>query len=412
MKAEIITIGDEILIGQTLDTNSSHIAGELNKLGIEIIQMSTISDEAAHIISSLANAVKRSELVIVTGGLGPTSDDITKKTLCDFFGTTLIRNEVVLANVTQLLGRRGVTMNTNNTCQADVPEACSVLMNKVGTAPGMWFEQDGTILVSLPGVPHEMKHLIDEHVIPRLTSMGVGRTIVHKNIMTYGMPEAHLAELLAGFEAGLPSYIKLAYLPSGVIKLRLTARGVDTAASRAQIEKEVAKLKIIIPDLIYAEDEVLLEQEIGRQLNLKNLTMCTAESCTGGSIARMITSVPGCSGWYKGSVIAYSNEIKTTVLGVDEAIIREKGAVSCECVIAMAEGARRLTGADFSVATTGIAGPDGGTPGKPVGTVWIAVADKNGTIAEKFLYGTDRLLNIRRFSLSALNMLRKQIIRH
>jgi nicotinamide-nucleotide amidase len=412
MKAEIIAIGDEILIGQTVDTNSSYIAGELNKLGIEITNISTISDDALQIMASLDVAVKRSQIVILTGGLGPTSDDITKKTLCDFFGTTLLRSEEVLANVTQLLGRRGVAMNTNNFRQADVPEACSVLMNRVGTAPGMWFEKEGSIVVSLPGVPHEMKYLIDEHVIPRLAEMGVGSTIVHKNIMTYGMPEAHLAELLAEFESGLPSNIKLAYLPSGVIKLRLTARGVDTATSKAQIEREVAKLKIIIPDLIYAEDEVLLEQEIGRLLNIKNLTMCTAESCTGGNIARMITSVPGSSGWYLGSVIAYSNEIKTRVLAVDEAIIRDNGAVSCECVIAMAEGIRMLTGADFSVAITGIAGPDGGTPDKPVGTVWIAVADKNGTIAEKFLYGTDRLLNIRRFSLSALNMLRKQIIRH
>jgi nicotinamide-nucleotide amidase len=300
MKAEIITIGDEILIGQTVDTNSSYIAGELNKLGIEIQYMSTISDDAEQITVSLTIAVKRSELVIITGGLGPTSDDITKKTLCDFFGTTLIRNEEVLANVTQLLGRRGVTLNTNNTCQADVPESCSVLMNRVGTAPGMWFEKDGAIVVSLPGVPHEMKYLIDEHVIPRLTSAGIGSTIVHRNIMTYGMPEAHLAELLSDFEAGLPRFIKLAYLPSGVIKLRLTARGVDVAASRARLEQEVAKLKIIIPDLIYAEDEVLLEQEIGRLLKTKNLTMCTAESCTGGNIARMITSVPGSSGWYKG----------------------------------------------------------------------------------------------------------------
>jgi nicotinamide-nucleotide amidase len=413
MKAEIITIGDEILIGQTVDTNSAYIAGSLNSLGIEITGISTIPDDAGRIINALNEASIRSELIILTGGLGPTSDDITKKTLCEYFSTSLIRDSEVLANISELLGRRKVSLNNNNLAQADVPQSCTVLMNRVGTAPGMWFMKDGTITVSLPGVPYEMKYLIDHQVIPRLKNMSIGSTILHRNIMTYGLPEAHLAEMLTDFEATLPSFVKLAYLPSsGVIKLRLTARGIDVNSSAVQLESEVARLRTIIADVIYAEGEVTLEQEVGRLLSVNNLTMTTAESCTGGNIARMITSVPGSSRWYVGSVVAYSNDIKTGLLGVDKEIIRLYGAVSSECVKAMAEGARLITGASFSIAVTGIAGPDGGTAEKPVGTVWIATSDKNGTLAESFLFGSDRQVNIRRFSLAALNMLRKQIIRH
>jgi len=411
MKAEIITIGDEILIGQTVDTNSSFIAAALSALGIEITGISTSPDEAMRITESLSVSMKRADLVILTGGLGPTSDDITKKTLCDFFNTRLVRNQEVLRHITQMLGRRQVSLNANNIAQADVPESCTVLMNQVGTAPGMWFEKNSKIVVSLPGVPFEMKYLINEHVIPKIKNSGVESTIVHKNVMTYGLPEAHLAELLTGFESELPENIKLAYLPSsGIIKLRLTMRGEDSETATIQIKKQVDKLYSIIPGIIYAEDEVLLEEEIARLLSDNNLTLSLAESCTGGNIARMLTSIPGSSGWFKGSVVAYSNDLKREILGVDDSLLVKNGAVSRECAVEMAENIRRLTGSDFAVSTTGIAGPSGGTPEKPVGTVWIAVSGKNGTVAEKNTYWTDRLINIRRFSLAALGILRKQII--
>jgi nicotinamide-nucleotide amidase len=411
MKAEIIAIGDELLIGQTIDSNSAWIAAELNKIGIEVTGISEIPDDADRIKKLLGNAVKRSELVLLTGGLGPTSDDITKKTLCEFFNTHLVRDEEVLANISALLGRRGVQLNDNNLAQADVPASCTVLMNLMGTAPGMWFEVDGTVVVSMPGVPYEMKYLVQEHLIPRLRKSGVGSSIIHRNVMTYGLPEAHLAELLTQFESELPEGVKLAYLPSsGVIKLRLTARAMDTTRSEEILDQLVARLKTIIPDLIFAEYEVTLEEEVCRLLINKGLTLSLAESCTGGNISRMITSIPGSSGWFTGSVIAYSNKIKENVLGVKSSTIADFGAVSVECASEMAEGIRRLTGSSVSVATTGIAGPSGGTAVKPVGTVCIAVSTSSGTISESSVYGTDRLLNIRRFSLAALNLLRRQII--
>jgi len=411
MKAEIITIGDEILFGQTVDTNSSYIASGLNKLGVEITGICAVPDSANRIADMLSIALKRAELVVLTGGLGPTSDDITKMALCSFFKTKLVRNKEVLENISELLGRRDVTLNANNLAQADVPESCTVLMNKVGTAPGMWFEFDGKIVVSLPGVPFEMKHLINVQVIPALKNLGVGSAIIHKNIMTYGLPEAHLAEKLMGFEAGLPEEIKLAYLPSsGVIKLRLTARGSDTERLRDKINFQVKELYSIIPELIYGEDELSLEEEIARLLVEKNLTLSIAESCTGGNIARILTSIPGSSKWFLGSIVAYSNNLKKEILRVNEDIINTHGAVSRECAVAMAENTRMITRSDYSIATTGIAGPDGGTIEKPLGTIWIAISDKKGTFAVRNVYGTDRLINIRRFSLSALGMLRKQII--
>lgn len=411
MKAEIIAIGDELLIGQTIDSNSAWIAAELNKIGIEVTGISEIPDDADRIKKLLGNAVKRSGLVLLTGGLGPTSDDITKKTLCEFFNTQLVRDEEVLANISALLGRRGVPLNDNNLAQADVPASCTVLMNLMGTAPGMWFEVDGTIVVSMPGVPYEMKYLVMEHVLPRLRKSGVGSSIIHRNVMTYGIPEAHLAELLVQFESELPQGVKLAYLPSlGVIKLRLTARAIDTTRSEVILDHQVDRLKTIIPGLIFAEHEVTLEEEVCRLLLSKGLTLSLAESCTGGNISRMITSIPGSSGWFTGGVIAYSNEIKEKILGVKSSTIADFGAVSVECASEMAEGVSRLTGSSVSVATTGIAGPTGGTDTKPVGTVCIAVTTPSGTISESYVYGTDRLLNIRRFSLAALNLLRIQII--
>ncbi|MBE0674468.1 MAG: competence/damage-inducible protein A [Bacteroidales bacterium] len=412
MKAEIIAIGDEILIGQTVDTNSAWIASELNKSGIEITGIAAIPDVADRIVKSLAAAIRRSNLVLVTGGLGPTSDDITKKTLCEFFGTTLMRDEAVLKNINDLFGRRGMPINENNVRQADVPASCTVLMNRMGTAPGMWFEKDGAIIVSMPGVPYEMKHIITEKVMPKLVESGFTPAIEHRNIMTYGLPEAHLAERLIPFESQLPEGIKLAYLPSsGIIKLRLTARIPDSASAGKILDQQVAILDSMIPELIYAHDEVLLEEAIGILLKNKHITISTAESCTGGNISRLITSVPGCSEYFTGSVIAYSNHLKKTLLGVSQKTLDEEGAVSIRCAVEMAEGVKRLTGSDISVATTGIAGPGGATQAKPVGTVCIAVATGRETVSGTFIYGFERNLNIRRFSLAALDMVRRQIIR-
>jgi nicotinamide-nucleotide amidase len=411
MKAEIITIGDELLIGQTIDTNSAWMGAELSLAGFDIQKKTSIHDNSKDIINAFSEAQGKSDVVLITGGLGPTSDDITKQTLCVFFNTRLVLNNIVLSMVENMMRRRNFPMNENNRRQAEIPESCRVLTNVVGTAPGMWFEKEGTIFISMPGVPNEMKYIMTEHVLPELKKRFTSHIIIHRNIMTYGTPEAKLAEILINFEAALPENIRLAYLPSfGIIKLRLTGIGKNHKIISELIEDQVKKLYKIIPELIYGENEESLEMVIGKILNNKKRTLCTAESCTGGNIAHMITSVPGSSNYYKGSVIAYDNLIKIQLLGIKKDIIVKNGAVSEQVVKGMAEGARKLLKTDWAVATTGIAGPDGGTVEKPVGTVWIAVASESGTVAEKHTFGTDRKVNIKRFSLAALNLLRKQII--
>ncbi|MGB4293777.1 MAG: competence/damage-inducible protein A [Bacteroidales bacterium] len=411
MKAEIITIGDEILIGQTVDTNSAWIGAELSKLGFEITQISSIPDRRESILKILSEVTGRADVVIITGGLGPTSDDITKQTLCEFFNTTLVTNQEVLGMIELMFQRRNLPMTENNRRQADVPASCRVLFNAAGTAPGMWFEKGGTIFISLPGVPLEMKYIMNEHVLHELKKRFSSRIIIHKNIMTYGTFEARLAELLIDFEAQLPSNIKLAYLPSlGIIKLRLTGSGNNLVDLSKQINEQVQKLYATIPDYIYGEDEETLEMVLGKILKEKQLTICTAESCTGGMVAHMITSVPGSSTYYKGSIIAYDNSIKKNILKVKGKTLKENGAVSREVAEEMAAGALKLFDCDFAVATTGIAGPDGGTPEKPVGSVWISVASKNGVTAEKYQFLHDRETNIKHFSIAALNMLRLRVL--
>lgn len=412
MKAEIITIGDELLIGQTIDTNSAWIGAELSSAGFDVSRRTSIHDIREDILGTLSEtAGRRPDLVIITGGLGPTSDDITKQTLCEFFNTRLVLNQQVLEMVETLVTRRGFPMNENNRRQAEVPESCRVLTNAAGTAPGMWFEKDNTIFISMPGVPSEMIYIMSRHVIPEIKNRFTSQKIVHKNIMTYGAPEARLAEILTGFEARIPAGVKLAYLPSsGIIKLRLTATGNNSDDLQSVINEQVKILYETIPEYIYGEDEVSLEMTIGNLLRERNFTLCTAESCTGGNLARLITSVPGCSDYYRGTVVAYANEIKTGILGVDPHLIAKHGAVSEPVAIAMAEGARALMNTDFAVSTTGIAGPAGGSDTKPVGTVWIAVSHRGGTVAEKHTLTTDRASNITRFTLLALNLLRKRIL--
>jgi len=411
MKAEIITIGDELLIGQTIDTNSAWIGQVLSSLGFDIIRKTSVHDKREDILGILSDSSSRSDLVLITGGLGPTSDDITKQTLCEYFNTRLVIDKLVLEMVESMMAKRGFPMNENNRKQAEVPESCKVLSNAAGTAPGMWFEKDGKVFVSLPGVPHEMRYIMTSHVIPELRTRFTSQVIIHKNIMTFGTPEARLAEILTGFEAGLPEFIRLAYLPAaGIIKLRLTATGTIRKALEQAMNEQLKKLYDTIPQYIYGEDEETLEMAVGRLLREKNLTLCTAESCTGGKIAQLITSVPGCSDYYRGSVVAYSNDIKTGILGVDPVLIEKNGAVSEEIAKAMAEGARRVMRADFALATTGIAGPAGGSELKPVGTLWIAISGRSGCAAERHVFTSDRATNITRFAFVALNRLRLQII--
>jgi nicotinamide-nucleotide amidase len=411
MKAAIITIGDELLIGQTVDTNSAWMGAELSKSGFDVVRMTSIHDRKEDIISTLNEASGKTEVVLITGGLGPTSDDITKQTLCEYFNGKLIVNSEVLIMIEEMMNHRKLTMNDNNRRQAEVPDVCRVLKNATGTAPGMWFEKNGTIFISMPGVPNEMKHIMKEHVLPELNKRFTSQIIIHRNIMTYGTFEAKLAEILTGFEAHLPESIKLAYLPSyGVIKLRLTATGTDFGSLSNVINEQVADLHRIIPDFIYGENEESLEMVVGKLLNANGKTVCTAESCTGGGIAHMLTSVPGSSHYFKGSVIAYANSAKLQILNVKESTISDNGAVSENVVKEMALGAKDLFNTDFALATSGIAGPDGGTETKPVGTLWVAVASSKGIVTEKRTFGNDRITNIHRFSLAALNLLRKQIL--
>jgi nicotinamide-nucleotide amidase len=411
MKSEIITIGDELLIGQTIDTNSAWMGSEMSLIGFDIWRRTSIHDNRQDILNMLHEVSGRSDVVLITGGLGPTTDDITKQVLCEFFNTRLVLDPEVLLMIKEMMTKRQFPMNENNRRQAEVPESCRVLKNDTGTAPGMWFEKDGTIFISMPGVPYEMKYIMSTYVIPELKERFTSQVIIHRNIMTYGIPEARLAELLKDFESSLPENIKLAYLPSlGVIKLRLTAIGGNRHTLETILSNQVINLNSIIPDYVFAYNEESFETVIGKLLKERNQTICTAESCTGGRIATLLTSVPGSSAYFKGSIIAYDNSIKIQLLQVREKLITVHGAVSEQVVIKMAEGIRKLFRTDFSVATSGIAGPDGGTEAKPVGTVYVAVASDKGTITSKHIFGNNRTTNIDRFSIAALHLLRKQII--
>ena len=411
MQAEIISIGDEILIGMTVDSNAAWMGSELTSLGIEVYQMTSISDKREHILKVLDESLERSELVLTTGGLGPTSDDITKKTLTEYFKTRLVQDDSVLENIERFMKNRGLHMNENNIRQAEVPEGCRVLSNELGTAPGIWFEKNGKVLVSMPGVPYEMKHIMSTHVIPGIKEYFRRPFIKYRLVMTFGTFEAHLAEILEDFEKGLPDSVRLAYLPtSGIIKLRLTGRGEDEAKTDQVLGEQIDKLYNIIPEYIYGLDGINLEEAIGHILRNNKLTVSIAESCTGGNISRMITSVPGSSDYFTGSVIAYSNRLKIDELGVSSGDLELHGAVSEEVALQMAKGIRKKYDTDYGISITGIAGPGGGTDEKPVGTVWIAVSSRFVSHAEKHSFAFTRSNNIRRASLAALNLLRKTVI--
>ena len=411
MKAELITIGDEILIGQIVDTNSAWMGQQLNLLGIEVYQVTSVHDNHDHIMKALAEAEENADLVLITGGLGPTKDDITKHTLCEYFGTELVFHPEVLEHVRSLLSSRNVNVNQLNTDQALLPASCTVLHNSAGTAAGMWFERNNTIFVSMPGVPFEMEAIMTEEVFPRLTKLGITQSIVHKTVLTIGLPESMLAEKIEQWESALPDFIKLAYLPSPMmVRLRLSGYGIDQTVLESEIEQQVKKLLEIIPENVFGFDNENLGMVIGRLLIKSSRTLVVAESCTGGNIAHFITSNSGSSAYFKGGVVAYSNEIKNKLLEIPMELIQANGAVSQQVAEAMALGAQNILNADYSVATTGIAGPDGGTDEKPVGTVWIAVAGPSRITSKKYIFRHNRERNIIRTTHTALNMLRTLIL--
>jgi nicotinamide-nucleotide amidase len=410
MEAAIVTIGDEILIGQITDTNSVWISRQLTSMGVHIYEMVSISDTAEHITGTLDRFIGKVDLILMTGGLGPTKDDLTKEVLAQYFGGKLVVNKEILAKIEEFFSKRGRTMIDSNRKQAEVPDNCRVLINNHGTAPGMWFIYENTHVVSMPGVPYEMKPMLLEQLLPAMTDqMGIP-ALVHKTIMTHSVPESYLAEMIGEWEDGLPACMKLAYLPRpGIVRLRLTAIGSCTENADQLMKEKIHALQEIIPDHIYGFDDILLEEAIGEMLRSKNLTMSTAESCTGGNIARLITSVPGSSAYFKGSMIAYSNEVKSNGLNVDPRLIEKHGAVSKEVVEAMVKGAIEKFNTETAVATSGIAGPDGGTPDKPVGLVWIAVALKERVYSREFRFGGHRELIIEQASMMTIGLLRKLV---
>lgn len=408
MQAEIITIGDEILIGQIVDTNSAWIGQKLNEIGISIKQISSISDDRNDILSTLRAAVNRADLVIITGGLGPTKDDITKKTLADYFEVGFKRDEGTLEQVKTLFERFKAPLLPVNIAQADVPENCLVLPNKNGTAPGMWFQEEDKLIISLPGVPFEMKYLMEEEVIPRIKQQFKLPHIVHHTMLTAGIGESFLAEKISAIEDMLPKHIKLAYLPKlGQVRLRLSAYGTDKTALENEVNLIAGEIKKLIAPYLISDTDTPIEKVILDFMEMRNLKLAIAESCTGGYLAHQITQHPGCSSVFAGSAVAYSYEMKESMLDVKHETLTQHGAVSAEVVEEMAIGVINRYKADYSVSISGIAGPDGGIPEKPVGTVWIAVANKTKTLSRKFQFGNKRKENIERSAISALIMLHK-----
>lgn len=412
MKTQIITIGDELLIGQVINTNASWIGEQLTFAGFEIEKVQIISDNRKAILEMLESLCGNVQLVIITGGLGPTKDDITKTVISDFLNSKLILNNDVFENIKTLFNKRGIDVSDTNRMQAMVPEKCTILQNFNGTAPGLWFEKNGTTFIALPGVPFEMKAMVSDKVIPEINLKYNPTIIIQKTIHVLGISESHLSDLLEDWEGTLKAKgLSLAYLPHfGAIRLRITGKGIDRNQLYKEIENSVQSLLQIIPDDIFGYDDDTIESVLGKILVERDKTIAIAESCTGGKIAGMITSVPGSSRYFNGSVVAYSNDSKLKLLNVNAANINNYGAVSQQVVEEMAVGALHLFNSDYAIATTGIAGPDGGTPEKPVGTVWIAVASSEGVVSKKYSFGNIREVNIARASASSLGMLRKIIL--
>ncbi|AWK07230.1 damage-inducible protein CinA [Flavobacterium crocinum] len=414
MKAAIITIGDEILIGQIVDTNSAFIAKSLDRIGVEVAEMLSISDDKKHILDTFTQLQNKVDVVIVTGGLGPTKDDVTKKTFCKYFDDELVVNPEVLAHVTELIeGFYKRPISQLNKDQALVPSTCTVLPNKVGTAPGMWMKKENTVFISLPGVPYEMKYLVEEEIIPKIVKEYKRPYIIHKTILTYGQGESLVAERIEQWENNLPNFIKLAYLPNpGRVRLRLTARGTDKEVLEAAIEEKVRSLDLIIHDIIvgYEENETL-ESVVSKMLTKHGKTVSTAESFTGGRVASLLSSVPGASGCFKGSVVSYATEAKINVLGVPEELVDKFSVVSAEVASSMALNVKKLLQTDYGIATTGNAGPSKGDSDAEIGTVFIALATPTEVIVEEFNFGQPREKVVDRATVKSLEILQKEILK-
>ncbi len=407
-KVEIITIGDEILIGQIVDTNSAWMAAELVKEGFSVEQITSISDSAEHIIEALDKALERVDVVLLTGGLGPTKDDITKFTLCKYFKTDLVFNQDVLDNIHKRFSHRKRVLNKLTYTQAEVPKSATIIQNGAGTAPITWFDVNDKVVVSMPGVPSEMKWVMSNEILPRFKAKFDTPSLLHKTVVVHGDAESALAIKLTDFENNLPDSIKLAYLPSpGLVRLRLTGNMSNKDELERLIDIEIEKLHTIIGDGIMANEDISLEEVIARILKKNKLQLATAESCTGGNIAHLITSIPGSSSYFKGSVVAYSNEIKENLLGVSNDSLVKHGAVSQSVVEQMAKGVLSRFNADVAVSTSGIAGPDGGTEEKPVGTVWICVCTHEKLISRVYNFSTFRERNITMATLSAFAMIKE-----
>ncbi len=411
MTAEIISIGDELLIGQTVNTNASWLAGELYNAGVPVKQNTVVSDDKAEIIRAITEAESRAGLILITGGLGPTKDDKTREALCDYFEDHLIENKVVLKNIDNLFRKRGLKVTETNQRQALVPSKCRVLKNNCGTAPGLMFERKNKLFIAIPGVPFELKSMVINEILPLLEEKYKRQCIIHKTILTHGIGESFLADRISGWQENIPENINLAYLPSpGIVKLRLSGAAEEEQSIRNDIDALIEQLRKIIPEYIFGEDHDTMQGVVGELLKEKCATLSVAESCTGGMISHLVTTVAGASNYFTGSIVAYDNKIKVDKLNVDSSLIEKHGAVSKQVSEAMAEKVRESFKTDYSLATTGIAGPDGGTKNKPVGTVWIALASKNFTKSKKFLFGHNRERNIMITSIAALNMLRQEIL--
>ncbi len=407
--ASIITIGDELLIGQVVDTNSAWMAQELNKIGVWVKRRVAVGDSWNEIWNALDKESGEANIILITGGLGPTADDITKQLLCEYFGGKLIVNETALANVKYIFERiLKRPMIERNVKQAEVPDVCTVIQNKRGTAPGMWFEKNGKIFVSMPGVPYEMKGMMTDDVLPELQKKFTLPHIAHRTLLTAGIGESFLSEHINAFENNLPKNIKLAYLPNyGMVRLRLTATGDDKKITEQEINNQFESLKKLVAEWTVIDSDLTMQQAVGKLLKEKKKTIATAESCTGGYIAHLITSIPGSSEYFKGSVVSYANEVKENILRVSPQTLATVGAVSEETVREMVQSALILLNADYAIATSGIMGPEGGTPEKPVGTAWVAVGNREKIVTQKFFFRFNRERNIELTATNALNMLRK-----
>ena len=410
MKSTIITIGDEILIGQILDTNSRYISKALNRIGVIVSERTSIGDNAEQIVQTLDRALAATDIVIITGGLGPTKDDITKHTLARYFGSELVYNDTEGRFIEALLARRGVAFNELNRGQAMVPKCCTVLHNSHGTAPGMWFERDNKVVISLPGVPFEMEHLIDDSVIPMLRNRFELRAIVHRTMITSGIAESLLAERIAQWEDSLPDFLHLAYLPApNIVRLRLSAYDVDGSSAAEAIDHQFALLQQIIPQAVVGFEDATVEQLLHNILIERGLTLSIAESCTGGNVAAKFTAIPGASQYLQAGIVSYSNGAKCDILGVNPDTIAQYGAVSEQTAIEMALGAKRAGKSDYAVSTTGIAGPTGGTEAKPVGTVWFGISTPERTFAVMKNCGTDRTQITQRATAHAIQLLYNEL---